>query len=128
MAFSNNINNELKKGKKIYFWDVGIRNSLIKNFTPLELRNDVGALWENFVIVELLKQNRYQNKHAEYYFWRTTQQQEIDLIEVHNQNIIAYEIKYNPKQKAKFSKTFINNHKPTETITINLDNFFEVIL
>lgn len=127
-SFSNNLDNELKKGKKIYFWDIGIRNAIIKNFTPIELRNDVGALWENFVIVERLKQNRYQNKHSEYYFWRTTQQQEIDLIEVNNQNIFAYEIKYNPKQKAKFSKTFINNYKPTETKVINSDNFFEFIL
>lgn len=127
-SFSNNLDNELKKGKKIYFWDIGIRNALIKNFTPVELRNDVGALWENFVIVEMLKQNRYQNKRSEYYFWRTTQQQEIDLIEVNNQNIIAYEIKYNPKQKAKFSKTFINNYKPTENKVINSDNFFEFIM
>jgi predicted AAA+ superfamily ATPase len=127
-SFSNNLDNELKKGKKIYFWDVGIRNALIKNFSPIELRNDVGALWENFVIVEKMKQNRYQNQHSEYYFWRTTQQQEIDLIEVNNQKILAYEIKYNPKQKAKFSKTFINNYKPTESKVINLDNFFEVVM
>ena len=127
-SYSNNLDNELKKGKKIYFWDVGIRNALIKNFTPIELRNDVGALWENFVIVELLKQNRYQNQHAEYYFWRTTQQQEIDLIKVLDTKAEAIEIKYNSKQKAKFSKTFVNNYQPEALITINTDNFFEFIV
>ena len=102
-SYSNNLDNELKKGKKVYFWDVGIRNALIKNFTPIEIRQDVGALWENFVIVELMKQNIYQKKHADYYFWRTTQQQEIDLIAVCDGQLHAIEIKYNPKQKAKFS-------------------------
>ena len=126
-SYNNNLDNELKKGKKIYFWDVGIRNALIKNFTPIELRNDVGALWENFVIVELLKQNRYKNQHAEYYFWRTTQQQEIDLIKVQNEKIEAIEIKYNPKQKAKFSKTFINNYQPAATTVINTENFLDFI-
>lgn len=127
-SFSKNIDNELKKGKKVYFWDVGIRNALIKNFTPIELRNDVGALWENFVIVELLKQNKYLKKNASYHFWRTTQQQEIDLIETNNGVITAFEIKYNPKQKAKFSKTFVKNYQPNATQVINVDNFLEFLL
>lgn len=127
-SFSKNIDNELKKGKKIYFWDVGIRNTLIRNFSPIELRNDVGALWENFVIVELLKQNSYQKKNAEYFFWRTTQQQEIDLIEVTNGKIIAYEIKHNPNQKAKFSKTFINTYQPEAVKVIHSENLFDYLL
>ncbi len=127
-SYSNNIDNELKKGKKIYFWDVGIRNTLIRNFSPIELRNDVGALWENFVIVELLKKNSYQKKHAEYYFWRTTQQQEIDLIEVINGKIVAYEIKYNPKQKVNFSKTFIKTYQPEAVKVIHSENIFDYIL
>ena len=84
-------------------------------------------MWENFVIEELLKQNKYQKKNASYHFWRTTQQQEIDLIETINGQITAYEIKYNPKQKAKFSKTFVKNYKPEVTKVIHLDNFLEVI-
>lgn len=79
-SYSNNLDNELKKGKKVYFWDVGIRNALIKNFTPTELRQDVGALWENFVIVELIKHAVYEKRDKAFYFWRTTQQQEINLM------------------------------------------------
>lgn len=126
-SFSKNLDNELKKGKKIYFLDVGIRNALIKNFSPLELRNDVRALWENFVIVEKLKKDKYENKSTEYYFWRTTQQQEIDLIAVDSGSIKAYEIKYNPNKKANFSKTFLNSYNPEEVSTINSENFFDFL-
>lgn len=80
-AFSGNIRNEIKKGKKIYFYDNGIRNSIIDNFSLINNRNDVGALWENFLISERMKYLYYNNIDAKRYFWRTTQQQEIDYIE-----------------------------------------------
>lgn len=80
-SFSRNVRNELKKSIKIYFYDNGIRNSIISDFNPVTLRSDVGNLWENFLISERVKNNVFNNIHAKYYFWRTTQKQEIDFIE-----------------------------------------------
>src|SRR5574344_300991 len=97
-AFSRNLRTELKKSKKIYFYDNGIRNALIKNFSPLSLRQDVGALWENFFISERIKYNHYHRNFANYYFWRTTQQQEIDFIEESDGLFTAFEMKWNPKK------------------------------
>lgn len=127
-SYSNNLDNELKKGKKVYFWDVGIRNALIKNFTPTELRQDVGALWENFVIVELIKQDVYEKRDTAFYFWRTTQQQEIDLIALNEGQMTIYEIKYNPKQKPKFSKTFLRAYQPEATHVVNRDSFWDFVI
>src|ERR1700744_5065118 len=89
-ALNKNVRNEIKKGKKVYFYDCGIRNAIINNFKPLSTRTDVGALWENFVIAERMKSLRYQGKDAKQYFWRTMQQQEIDLIEEVEDEMIAY--------------------------------------
>jgi predicted AAA+ superfamily ATPase len=126
-SYSNNLDNELKKGKKVYFWDVGIRNALIKNFTPTELRQDVGALWENFVIVELIKQAVYEKRDTAFFFWRTTQQQEIDLIALNEGQMTIYEMKYNPKQKPKFSKTFLRAYQPEATHVVNKDSFWDYL-
>src|SRR6202000_1460361 len=104
-ALSRNVRNEIKKGKKVYFYDCGIRNAIINNFKPLSTRTDVGALWENFVIAERMKSLRYQGKDAKQYFWRTMQQQEIDLIEEVENDMTAYEIKWNPKERVRFSQT-----------------------
>ena len=103
-AFSRNLRNELKKSYKIYFYDNGIRNALIENYAPLELRNDVGALWENFLVSERMKRNHYQKHYANSYFWRTRAQQEIDYLEESDGQLSAYEFKWNPKAKARFSK------------------------
>ena len=119
-SFSRNVRNELKKSIKIYFYDNGVRNSVISNFSPVELRSDIGALWENFLISERIKNNAYHNKHAKYYFWRTTQKQEIDFIEEAEQNLFAYEFKYNPKKvNSKCPVTFSNNYPnvPFDVIT-----------
>ncbi|MFZ5554110.1 MAG: ATP-binding protein [Bacteroidota bacterium] len=105
-ALSRNLRNELKKGKKIYFWDNGVRNAIIKNFNPLTLRNDTGALWENFMITERIKNNHYKGKWVNHYFWRTFAQQEVDYIEEYEGKFHAYEMKWNPKKKIKFPKTF----------------------
>ena len=80
-ALSRNLRNELKKSKKIMFWDNGVRNAIIQNFAPLELRADCGALWENFFITERIKYNNNRLAYCNYYFWRTHDSQEIDLIE-----------------------------------------------
>lgn len=105
-AFSRNVRNEIKKGKKVYFVDCGIRNAIIGNFKSIGSRTDVGALWENFVISERLKYRAYYNIDAEQYFWRTTQQQEIDFIEETIDSLHAYEFKWSPKANSKFPLTF----------------------
>ena len=87
---------EIKKGKKIYFWDNGLRNRIIKNFNPIELRDDIGSLWENFIISERKKKLSYENQFKDTFFWRNTQQAEIDFLEIKNNEIEAFEIKYNP--------------------------------
>ena len=125
--YSTNQRNELKKGMKIYFYDNGVRNAIIKNYNDVTNRNDVGQLWENFLIVERLKQNTYHNSHAAMHFWRTTQHQEIDYVEVNTNQIHAYEFKYSPTQKAKFSKTFTNQYQSSNQV-IHRDNFREFVM
>jgi hypothetical protein len=127
-ALNRNVRNEIKKGKKVYFFDCGIRNAVINNFKPLQSRTDVGALWENFVIAERMKLLRYQGKDARQYFWRTTQQQEIDLIEEMENEMTAYEIKWNPRERVRFSQTFIENYPVAKTATISPGNLEEFLM
>jgi len=126
-SFSRNLRNELKKSKKIYFYDVGIRNAVIKNYSPIGLRQDIGALWENFLIVERLKYKAYHAVFSNDYFWRNRAQQEIDFIEEYNGTIHAYEFKWNPKRKAHFSKSFINAYPQHTLTTVNRDNYLDFI-
>ena len=97
-SFSRNLRNELKASRKIYFWDLGIRNLLIGNLAQVENRTDAGALWENFIIAERLKRNSYNGSIAQYWFWRTQQQKEIDYLEEENGLLSAYEFKWNDKK------------------------------
>lgn len=127
-SFSRNLRNELKMSKKIYFYDNGIRNALIGNFNDIELRDDQGKLWENYMISELKKKKEYSGSYALSYFWRTTQQQEIDYIEDKDGKLTAYEFKWNPKKKAKISKTFLNAYPNTEIVTVTPENYYEVLL
>lgn len=121
-ALSRNVRNEIRKGRKIYFYDTGIRNALISNFNGLKNRTDTGALWENFVIAERMKWLRYNNKRVDRYFWRTTQQQEIDYLEEENGQFHAVEFKWNSKQKARFSKTFLNAYPIANSMVISPEN------
>jgi len=121
-AFSGNVRNEIKKGKKVYFYDCGIRNAVINNFAPLSTRTDVGALWENFIIVERMKHLKYAENEARHYFWRTTQQQEIDLIEEVDSKLTAFEFKWNKNTKAKIPQTFTGNYPKSETLVVSPDN------
>ena len=128
-SYSRNVRNELKKSIKIYFYDNGVRNSVISNFSPVELRSDIGALWENFLISERIKNNAYHNKHAKYYFWRTTQKQEIDFIEEVEQNLFAYEFKYNPKKvNSKCPVTFSNNYPNVPFDVITSENYMDFVV
>ena len=127
-AFSRNVRNEIKKGKKIYFFDCGIRNAIINNFKPLNTRTDKGALWENFVIAERIKILRYKNVDASYYFWRTTQQQEIDLIEEVDDKLTAYEFKWSKTERVRFPQTFTENYPNTATQIISPENIEDFIV
>lgn len=105
-SFSGNVRNELKKSKKIYFYDCGIRNSIIGNYNPIHKRSDVEALWENYLISERIKKLHYENERVNSYFWRTTQQQEVDLVEEQDDDLKAFEFKWNKRANVKFPKTF----------------------
>jgi len=122
-AFSRNVRNELKKSRKIYFFDNGIRNALVRNFNPLSLRSDTGALWENYLISERFKYNMYTSNHCHSRFWRTTQQQEVDYLEEKGGRLTAYEFKWNPKTKVRFPRTFTQAYPDCETHLITTENF-----
>lgn len=122
-AYNRNVRNEIKKGKKIYFYDNGIRNAIIGDFNVLEKRTDQGALWENFLISERWKYVTYQEIDTQRYFWRTTQQQEIDYLEERDRRLFAYEFKWSVKSKPKFPRAFTKNYPEAETQLITPDNF-----
>ena len=124
--FSKNLRNEISTKRKIYFHDNGIRNSLISNFAPLEFRQDKGALWENFLITERIKQNHYNNRYANVYFWRTKQHQEIDFVEEKDGMLHGFEFKFSGK-KTKFTKAFKKAYPDALTNLIDTDNFQEFI-
>lgn len=127
-AFSRNVRTELKKSKKVYFYDNGIRNAVIQNFAPLNLRQDTGALWENFFISERLKANHYAGRFAKSYFWRTTRQQEIDYIEESDGKFTVFEMKWNPKKaQTSFPETFLKNYPIEETAVITPENYLEFV-
>ena len=127
-SLSRNHRNEIKKSKKIYFYDLGIRNALIRNFNPLHLRQDVGALWENFLIVERLKSTNYGNMWANRYFWRTHAGQEVDFIEEYNGKLHAFEFKWNAKAHQKLPKQFSESYPDSEISVINKNNYLDFIL
>ena len=127
-SFSRNMRNELKLSRKIYFWDLGIRNAVIGNMAPLENRNDTGALWENFLIAERMKYNSYSNSFAQSYFWRTKDQSEIDYLEEEDSILSAYEFKWNPaKSKTKCPASFAAAYPSSTYRVITPDNIEEFI-
>ena len=127
-GLNRNLRNELKKSKKIYFYDTGVRNAVIQQFAPVSLRSDMGALWENFFIAERKKRNHYKEHFCNSYFWRTTQQQEIDLVEECDGQMTAFEMKWNPEKKARFPKSFLEAYPVKETIVITPENYLESLL
>lgn len=128
-ALNRNVRNEIKKGKKVYFFDCGIRNAIINNFSSIGNRTDAGAIWENFLVAERMKFLHYQRLDAQQYFWRTTQQQEIDLIEEHEGGVLkAFEFKWSESAKGRFPQTFTDNYPGTETAVISPANLERFIL
>ncbi len=124
-TLSSNERNEISTKKKIYFYDNGICNALLGNFAPVATRQDVGALWENFLITERKKLLQYNGFHGRTYFWRNKQQAEIDYVEEIDGKIYAYEFKWNPLAKVKFSTSFLEKYKPVETKVIHPENFWQ---
>jgi predicted AAA+ superfamily ATPase len=124
---SRNLRNEISTSRKIYFYDNGIRNSLIANYNPLNLRNDVGGLWENFLISERMKYNHYHNNFLNVYFWRTHSGQEIDFIEEYGGQMYAYEFKWRSLKKSRFPEIFLKNYPVSGVRIINSENFEEFI-
>lgn len=127
-SFSRNLRHELKSSRKIYFYDNGIRNALIADYRAPEVRQDIGALWENFVVAERMKSNEYYHRWVNRYFWRTKQQQEIDYLEESGGELHAYEMKWNPRAKASITKTFTEAYPNSEFQVITPDNISDFLL
>jgi len=126
-AYSRNLRNEIKHNQKIYFYDTGIRNAVIGNFTPFSSRIDKGALWENFLIAERLKQNKYKDTFAQMYFWRTKQQQEVDFVEEIDNKLIGFEFKWIARSNTTLPRTFVNTYK-AETMIVDKSNFRKFVV
>ena len=127
-SYSRNLRNELKTSRKIYFTDNGVRNALIADFRPLELRDDVGKLWENFLVSERFKRGKYAESYANPWFWRTQAQQEIDYVEEQDGHLSAYEFKWNLNAKAKQPKAFQAAYPDSSFSIIHKDNFENFLL
>lgn len=126
-SFSRNLRNELKFARKIYFYDNGIRNALISNYSDISIRQDIGALWENYLVSERVKYNQYNSRYVNNYFWRTTQMQEIDYLEESDGILSAYEFKWNPKKSAKTNLTFRRAYPDVPIVTITRDNYIDFL-
>lgn len=127
-GFSRNLRKEIIKNSRYYFFDNGVRNSLIQNFNPLNLRNDIGQLWENFLVVERRKMLEYKGFSANNYFWRTYDQKEIDLIEEREGGINAYEFKWQGRCRAVVKKEFLGAYPNAQISTVNRENFENFLL
>ncbi len=125
-SFNRNLRNELRKSRKIYFWDNGVRNAIIQDFRQFSLRppEEQGRLWENFVISEIIKHNRYFDRNSAFYFWRTKDGAEVDLVKVKGNSINAYEIKLH--KKANLPASFRQAYNPESFVTVTIDNFDEL--
>jgi predicted AAA+ superfamily ATPase len=126
-AYSRNVRNEIKKGRKVYFYDCGIRNAIIDVFAPAASRTDTGALWENYLMAERRKMLYYAGRDVKQYFWRSSQQQEIDLIEEEGQQLRAYEFKWSKTAKVRFPQTFTEHYEVAETGVISKENMDEFL-
>ncbi len=125
-GFSKNLRKEISKSPRFYFWDNGIRNVIISNLNPLETRNDIGKLWENYCVSERVKKQIYKENFSDFYFWRTYDRQEIDLIEITDTKISAYEFKWGEKTVSP-PKAFAKNYPEAVFETVNRVNFFDFL-
>jgi len=125
-GFSRNLRKEISKGQRYYFYDNGIRNALINNFNPLEIRNDVGALWENYVISERMKKQEYLRQSVNSYFWRTYDKKEIDLVEARQGGLAGFEIKWK-SPRGKPPKDWMAAYPDATFEVINRENYLTFI-
>jgi len=125
-SFSRNLRNEIKASRKIYFYDNGIRNAVIGQLHPVSLRQDIGVLWENFLMSERRKYLNYSKSGRNTYFWRSKQQQEVDYVEEENGKIYGFEFKWNPKQSKRLPLTFSNAYQSDDQC-ITRENFREFV-
>ncbi len=126
-GFSRNLRKEIAKNSRYYFYDNGVRNSLINNFNPLRLRNDVGQLWENYLMIERQKTNQYQGRSANTYFWRTYDQKEIDCIEERGGTLYGYEFKWHGEMQKTARREFSAAYPQSELMTITAETFEEFL-
>lgn len=126
--FARNLRNEISTSRKIYFYDNGVRNTIINNFAPITQRNDIGALWENFIISERKKNLAYTGFYGNVYFWRNTAKAEIDYLEEQDGKIAAFEIKWSPKVKVKFPRAFVEKYHPETKQVIHRENYWEFLM
>ena len=127
-GFSRNLRKEITKSRRYYFYDNGIRNALISNFSPLSLRDDAGALWENYVLVERLKHNLYTGRLAESYFWRTYDRQEIDLIEAWGGHLHAAEVKWSPRSASGPPRGWRQAYPDSSFRVVHQENYLDFIM
>lgn len=125
-GFSRNLRKEIRKKNKYYFYDTGVRNAIIANFNDSSMRNDSGQLWENFLVIERIKKQSYQNIYANNYFWRTWDNQEVDWVEEREGQIFGYEFKLG-KNKVKIPSKWLETYKNSQFKLINSDNYLEFI-
>ena len=127
-GFSRNLRKEITKSKRWYFYDNGIRNGIINNFTLLENRTDVGALWENYLASERIKYQNYTQKSISNYFWRTYDQQELDWLEEQNGNLNGFKFKWNERRKTKIPTAFAKAYPEATFEVINKQNYLDFIM
>lgn len=126
-GYAKNLRKEITKTSRYYFFDNGVRNALISNFNSLEIRNDVGQLWENYLVMERIKANTYQNKLVNYYFWRTWDQQEIDLVEEREGKLFGFEFKWKAGKKITPPKSWRESYPQADFSVIDRDNYLQFI-
>jgi uncharacterized protein len=126
-GFSRNLRKEVSKMNKYYFYDLGIRNALISNFNDLDNRDDIGRLWENFLMIERMKRNSYKKISVNYYFWRTYDQKEIDLIEERGGKLYGYEFKWKQDKKIKPPSDWLSSYKNASYEIIDVGSCFKFV-
>lgn len=127
-GFSRNLRKEITSKRKYYFIDLGIRNAIINNFNGLELRDDVGRLWENFLVIERLKTQEYKNHHGNFYFWRTWDKQEVDWVEERGGVLHGYEFKWKDDKQIKSPRDWQKTYEKTTFQIVNRENYFKFLL
>jgi predicted AAA+ superfamily ATPase len=125
--YAKNLRNEIRKKEKYYFYDLGIRNALIENFESIDIRNDIGALWENFLVIERIKKNKYTGQYKSIYFWRKLTGAEVDFVETYAENIDGYEFSLKEKKSAKAKSSWLDNYSKSTWKNIHQGNFIDFI-